>query len=78
MGTSMDYGPAPESAAEATAWIAAHESTFGLFIGGEWTPSANGTTLDTFNPATGDIHSTDFANESSSPSGFATLYCINQ
>jgi aldehyde dehydrogenase (NAD+) len=28
--TTMDYGPAPESSAEALAWIATHNATFGL------------------------------------------------
>ena len=48
---SMDYGPAPESAAEALAWIAAHGPAFGHFIGGRFT--APGQTFATANPATG-------------------------
>ena len=37
--TSMEYGPAPESAAPAIAWIAEHaeEGAFGHFIGGQFT-----------------------------------------
>ncbi len=32
--TSLDYGPAPESADVALAWLAAHENRFGHFIDG--------------------------------------------
>jgi aldehyde dehydrogenase (NAD+) len=49
---TMSYGPAPESAAEARAWIASHKGTFGHFIGGTW--SKPGTTFTTANPATGE------------------------
>ena len=31
---SMDYGPAPEDASEAKAWIKRHDSKFGQFIDG--------------------------------------------
>lgn len=47
----MSYGPAPESAAEALAWIASHEGRFGHWIDGGFT--APGTTFATANPATG-------------------------
>ncbi|MBB6052120.1 aldehyde dehydrogenase family protein [Armatimonas rosea] len=48
---TMDYGPAPESAAPALAWLSQHQSRFGHFIGGAWTaPTA---TFPTNNPATG-------------------------
>ncbi|TNC74905.1 aldehyde dehydrogenase family protein [Rubellimicrobium roseum] len=47
---SMDYGPAPESAAEALAWIAAHGGRFGGFIDGAF--SEPGETFVTRNPAT--------------------------
>ena len=30
----MDYGPSPESADQAKAWLAKHEGRFGLHIGG--------------------------------------------
>jgi aldehyde dehydrogenase (NAD+) len=49
---SMSYGPAPEGAAEAMAWIAAHDGRFGHFIGGAFTPP--GDTFETRNPATGE------------------------
>jgi aldehyde dehydrogenase (NAD+) len=48
---SMDYGPAPESASEALAWIAKHKGAFGHFIDGRFTAPATG--FDTKNPATG-------------------------
>jgi aldehyde dehydrogenase (NAD+) len=49
---TMSYGPAPESSAEAHAWIAFHKGTFGHFIGGAWTKP--GQTFTTTNPATGE------------------------
>jgi aldehyde dehydrogenase (NAD+) len=49
---SMAYGPAPESAGPAQAWLEQHGRSFGLFIGGEWT-APGGETFETFNPATG-------------------------
>ncbi|SFC00189.1 aldehyde dehydrogenase family protein [Massilia yuzhufengensis] len=48
---TMDYGPAPESTKEATAWLEQHGRRFGLFIDGAWTESA--TTFATNNPADG-------------------------
>ncbi|MBF9048035.1 aldehyde dehydrogenase family protein [Rhodobacterales bacterium LSUCC0031] len=48
---TMEYGPAPESAAEALAWIATRGPAFGHFIDGKFTPS--GETFATKNPATG-------------------------
>lgn len=50
---TMDYGPAPESAAEALAWINAHGGRFGHFIGGAYTEA--GETFETRNPATGHV-----------------------
>lgn len=48
---TMDYGPSPESAKEAHAWIAQHQGRFGLFINNEWTePTA---LFETRNPADG-------------------------
>ena len=48
---TMSYGPAPESSAEALAWLAKHKSRFGPFIDGHFT--ASGDTFATSNPATG-------------------------
>ena len=50
---SMDYGPAPESSAEAKAWIAGFQGRFGLFINGAFTRP--GATFETRNPATGAV-----------------------
>ncbi len=50
---TMAYGPAPESATEALAWIARHDANFGHWIGGKFTPAAEG--FDTKNPATGKL-----------------------
>jgi len=50
--TSMEYGPAPESAAEARAWIAERDARFGHFIDGAFTDP--GETFETRNPATGE------------------------
>jgi aldehyde dehydrogenase (NAD+) len=49
---TMDYGPAPESAEHVLAWLKAHESGFGSFIGGRFTRPAE--LFDVFNPATGE------------------------
>ncbi len=49
--TSLDYGPAPESADVALAWLAAHDNKFGHFINGAWTNP--GKTFASENPANG-------------------------
>ena len=49
---SMDYGPAPESDAEARAWIAKRGPKFGHFIGGQFTKPTK--PFATKNPATGE------------------------
>jgi aldehyde dehydrogenase (NAD+) len=51
---TMDYGPAPEDASEATKWLDAHNRTFGHYIDGAFTP-ATAATFETHNPATGDL-----------------------
>ncbi|MFW5641585.1 MAG: aldehyde dehydrogenase family protein, partial [Roseicyclus sp.] len=50
---TMDYGPAPESAAEARAWIATRGPAFGHFIDGAFT--APGQTFASKNPADGSV-----------------------
>ncbi len=50
---TMEYGPAPESAAPANAWLDAHDRRFGMFIGGEWTVPGEGRLFDSVNPANG-------------------------
>lgn len=46
---SMEYGPAPESAALANEWLDLHGRRFGQFIGGTWTEPSE--TFEIFNPA---------------------------
>ncbi len=52
---TMEYGPAPESAAQALDWIAARDGRFGLFINGAFVEGAGGETFETRNPATGEL-----------------------
>ena len=49
--TTLDYGPAPEAADPALAWLDSHGRAFGHFINGKWTAPAS--TFATTNPATG-------------------------
>ncbi|OAN82203.1 aldehyde dehydrogenase [Jannaschia sp. EhC01] len=49
---TMDYGPAPESASEAHAWLADRGGIAGPFIGGKWGPLRDDFASN--NPATGE------------------------
>ncbi|HET9039686.1 MAG TPA: aldehyde dehydrogenase family protein [Gemmatimonadales bacterium] len=49
---TMAYGPAPEAAAPAQAWLDGDQRRFGLFVGGRWTGPGS-ETFETLNPATG-------------------------
>ena len=49
---TMEYGPAPEAAAPALAWLDAHDRAFGHFIGGAFVPGSGH--FDSVNPATGE------------------------
>ena len=49
---NMEYGPAPESASEAMAWLDKHGRKFGQFIDGDWTKPGKG--FESHNPANGD------------------------
>ncbi|MDE3128923.1 MAG: aldehyde dehydrogenase family protein, partial [Gemmatimonadota bacterium] len=49
----MEYGPAPESDAEAVKWLTAHGRAFGHFIGGRWTEPAG--TFEVIDPATAKV-----------------------
>ncbi len=49
---TLDYGPAPESAKPANAWLDAHERKFGMFVHGAWTKPDARRLFDTVNPAT--------------------------
>jgi aldehyde dehydrogenase (NAD+) len=48
---TMDYGPAPEAAGPAEAWLKQHHHKFGLFIDGAWHEAK--AHFDSNNPATG-------------------------
>ena len=50
---SMDYGPAPEGAKPAEAWLDGHGRRFDLFIGGTWQAPETGRYFASDNPATG-------------------------
>ncbi|NHQ73260.1 aldehyde dehydrogenase family protein [Roseovarius gahaiensis] len=52
----LRYGPAPESAADALAWLVDQGDRFGQFIGGTFTPPGDGP--DSRNPATGEVLAT--------------------
>ena len=54
---TLDYGPAPESRAEADAWLDGHGRRFGHFIAGAWTEPGK-ETFETRNPATGELLAT--------------------
>lgn len=49
---TMDYGPAPESADAAQAWLERHKRRFDLYIGGKFVKAKSGERFDTLNPAT--------------------------
>jgi aldehyde dehydrogenase (NAD+) len=48
---TMEYGPAPESATPANAWLDAHNRRFGMYIDGAWTEAATDRAFDSINPA---------------------------
>ncbi|QFT74365.1 aldehyde dehydrogenase family protein [Ruegeria sp. THAF33] len=50
---TMEYGPAPESAAEALAWLVDQGDKFGHFIDGAFTKPGKG--FESRNPATGEV-----------------------
>ncbi len=52
---TMDYGPAPEGAAMADAWLDRHNRSFGLFIDGGFVAGEDGAQFDTANPANGQV-----------------------
>ncbi len=56
----MDYGPAPESASAAQAWLESHNRRFGLFINGEFTSPNSEQYFASRAPAT-DEHLSDIA-----------------
>jgi aldehyde dehydrogenase (NAD+) len=55
---TMEYGPAPEDAKEALAWLDKHQRKLTHFIANKWTTPAEGNTFETTNPATGETLAT--------------------
>lgn len=53
---TMEYGPAPESAAEALAWLVDGGDRFGHFLAGSFTAPGDG--FEARNPATGEVLAT--------------------
>jgi aldehyde dehydrogenase (NAD+) len=51
---AMEYGPAPEDAKEALAWLDRHGRRFGHFINGTWLAPSTGEYFDTADPSTGE------------------------
>jgi aldehyde dehydrogenase (NAD+) len=51
---AMEYGPAPEDAQEAFAWLDHHKRRFGHFINGAWLEPTEGGYFDTADPSTGE------------------------
>jgi aldehyde dehydrogenase (NAD+) len=51
---TMEYGPAPEDAGPALAWLDRHGRDFGLFIDGGFRAAADGAGFDSMNPARGE------------------------
>lgn len=49
---SMDYGPAPEAATLAQAWIAQYGPNMPIYIGGKWSAPTGGVYFPSVNPAT--------------------------
>src|SRR5260221_7814163 len=50
---TMDYGPAPESAAPALEWLKQHgDGRLGHYIGGQWVAPVEGQDFETINPPT--------------------------
>lgn len=47
---TMEYGPAPESPAEANHWLAHHDKKFKLFINGKWELPSSGKYFDSVSP----------------------------
>jgi aldehyde dehydrogenase (NAD+) len=48
---SLEYGPAPESAAPVLSWLDEHDRKFKLFINGEWIEPEAGEYFETVNPS---------------------------
>src|SRR5580692_5889058 len=51
---TMEYGPAPEDAKEALAWLDHHKRRLGHFINGAWAAPSTRKYFDTADPSTGE------------------------
>src|SRR6202047_3003408 len=51
---AMEYGPAPEDAKDALAWLDHHKRRFGHFMHGAWVKPSAGEYFDTADPSTGE------------------------
>jgi aldehyde dehydrogenase (NAD+) len=51
---TMEYGPAPEDAKDALAWLEHYQRRFGHFINGAWAAPSTGKYFDTADPSTGE------------------------
>ncbi|XP_029441288.1 aldehyde dehydrogenase family 16 member A1 isoform X2 [Rhinatrema bivittatum] len=61
--SSMEYGPAPEAAGIAQAWLDAHGRSLGHFVDGRWLKPEGRRTYTTKNPATGESLATTLQGE---------------
>ena len=52
---SLTYGPAPEDASYANAWLDKNGRKFGMYINGEWRLPENAEYAPTYNPSTGEL-----------------------
>ena len=52
---TMEYGPAPESAAAVDAWLDDHNRKFGLFINNQWLSPKDAKYYPSLNPADGSL-----------------------
>ncbi|PCI33548.1 MAG: aldehyde dehydrogenase [Alphaproteobacteria bacterium] len=52
---TMSYGPAPEQADYVHDWLNSHDQGFKLFINGEWVAASSDETIESRNPATGEL-----------------------
>ncbi|MCW1968730.1 MAG: aldehyde dehydrogenase family protein [Anaerolineae bacterium] len=52
---TMQYGPAPEAATPAQAWLTQHQRQFGHFINGQFTPHVAERAFDAINPANANV-----------------------
>ncbi len=53
--TTLDYGPAPESAGPVEEWLERHGRSFGLFVGGKWVKAKSEESFETLSPANGKV-----------------------